>query len=252
MRQVVPSTIISFLEETYPWLKGGQPDSSPRDPGTVHGLLELLNRVSEELLQMTPEDFSKFITVREELRAGLELNRRWRPFNGAEVEAIRTVHRLLKACPDDAAPVSTAGLEFVSDADLRADLRRDLGEVNKALLNGEWKGATVLAGSITEALLLWALQNKRTEADLQAAASKMGRVVDLTKRPLDRWDLHDLIEFAHESELISESTRIAADQGRDFRNLIHPGKAMRLARKCNRSTSLLGVGATEAVIDDLS
>jgi hypothetical protein len=32
------------------------------------------------------------------------------------------------------------------------------------------KGTTVLAGSIVEALLLWALQSKRTDAELQAAA----------------------------------------------------------------------------------
>ena len=100
--------------------------------------------------------------------------------------------------------------------------------------------------------MLWALQNKRTAADLQAAAAQLGRTIDLRKRALEFWVLHELIEYAHATRLITDSTRAAADQSRDFRNLIHPGKAMRLAKKCNRSTALLGVGAVEAVIADLS
>jgi hypothetical protein len=72
----------------------------------------------------------------------------------------RQSDRLLRTCPDDAPAPSTTDPAFISDADLRADLLQDLGEVNRSLHNGEWKGATVLAGSIVEALLLWALPTK--------------------------------------------------------------------------------------------
>ena len=130
--------------------------------------------------------------------------------------------------------------------------QRTLSEANKSLYNSEWKAATVLAGSIVEALLLWALQNKKTEAELITIAAQVGRKIDLKSKPLERWDLHDLIGFAHESRLISDSTKMAADQGKNFRNLIHPGRAMRLAMKCNRATALLGIGAAEAVIADFS
>jgi hypothetical protein len=74
---------------------------------------------------------------------------------------------------------NTTDPAFISDADLRTDLRQDLGEVNRPLHNGEWKGATVPAGLIVEALLLWALQNKRTNAELQAAAVRLGTSINL-------------------------------------------------------------------------
>jgi hypothetical protein len=106
----------------------------------------------------------------------------------------------------------------------------------------------VLAGSIVEALLLWALQNKTTDADRQAAAGRLARSIS---RPLERWDLYELIDYAHATKLISDSTKKAADLCRDFRNFIHPGKTKRLAKRCSRSTAHLAVGAVEAVIEDL-
>jgi HJR/Mrr/RecB family endonuclease len=135
---------------------------------------------------------------------------------------------------------------------MRADLHRDLGEVNRALQNGEWKAATVLAGSILEAFLLWALKSKRNSDDIQKAAAKLGKIINLGKRSLDEWHLSDLIAFSEATGVISASTKSAADQCRDFRNLIHPGRAQRLAIKCSRATALLAVGAVEAVIGELS
>jgi hypothetical protein len=146
--------------------------------------------------------------------------------------------------------LGTSDPAFVTDPELRADLHRDLGEANRALQNGEWKATTVLAGSIVEALLLWALQTRKTPTDIQNATAALGKAVNA--RPLDRWDLFELIESAHDTDLIGASTKAAADQAKDFRNLIHPGRAMRLAKKCNRATALLGMGAVEAVIVDLS
>jgi hypothetical protein len=251
MPRVVPSAIVSFLKTAYPWLPDQSVPADPRDPGEVSGLLVLLDRVPDELFQLGPADFAAFIAATERLRMGIVRNE-WRSFTGSEGASIRTIYRLLSTCPDAAPAAGTTDPAFISDPDLRADLRRDLGEVNRSLQNGEWKGATVLAGSIVEAVLLWALQNKKTTSDLQAAAASLGKKIDLTIRPIERWDLHELIEYAHATSLISDSTRTAADQGRDFRNLIHPGKAMRLAKKCNRATAHLGVGAVEAVIQDLS
>jgi hypothetical protein len=213
--------------------------------------LALVEGIPDELIQLQPADFADFITAIEKLRIEL-ISPTWKVPDTSERQAIRTIYRLLSTCPDEAPAAGTTDPAFISDADLRADLHRDLGEIKRSLHNGEWKGATVLAGSMVEALLLWALQNKRTDADLQAAAAQLGRTIDLRKRSLEFWVLHELIEYAHATHLISDSTRAAADQSRDFRNLIHPGKAMRLAKKCNRSTALLGVGAVEAVIADLS
>jgi hypothetical protein len=100
--------------------------------------------------------------------------------------------------------------------------------------------------------LLWALQNRKTPAEIKAAARAAGKTIDLTTRPLEKWDLSELIKLARATGIISPSTRAAADQSRYFRNLIHPGRAQRLSMKCNRATALLGAGAVEAVIAELS
>jgi hypothetical protein len=48
-------------------------------------------------------------------------------------------------------------LSFIQHSDLRESIRNDVGAANRALLNCEWKAATVLAGATIEALLHWAL-----------------------------------------------------------------------------------------------
>jgi hypothetical protein len=55
-----------------------------------------------------------------------------------------------------------------------------------------------------------------------------------------------------EAKLITPTTVAQCDLARGFRNLIHPGRALRLQDKCTRSTALAAIGAVEAVIEDLT
>jgi hypothetical protein len=107
---------------------------------------------------------------------------------------------LLRLCPDEAPSASTTGLEFITEHELRTDLRTDLGVVDRALSDGEWKAATVLAGSVIEALLLWKLaQFVETEiARIRPGAR------DLPTKPLDKWDLADYIEAASRLKVIDK------------------------------------------------
>jgi hypothetical protein len=60
----------------------------------------------------------------------------------------------MRACPDEAPSPRTAALAFSGDQALRDSIRLDISAANQALAEAEWKGATVLAGSAVEALLL--------------------------------------------------------------------------------------------------
>jgi hypothetical protein len=51
--------------------------------------------------------------------------------------------------------------------------------------------------------------------------------------------------------LLSPDTCKAALLAKDFRNLVHPGRAARLNQACNRGTAYSAVGALEHVIEDL-
>jgi hypothetical protein len=52
--------------------------------------------------------------------------------------------------------------------------------------------------------------------------------------------------------VIKADTRTQARLAKDYRNLIHPGRAARLTQKCDRGTALVTVAAVELVIRDLT
>jgi hypothetical protein len=160
---------------------------------------------------------------------------------------------VLSKCPDEFPPTaSTADLAFIPDTDLRESIRRDMAAADRAFANIEWKAATVLAGSAIEALLLWAIASG-PKADVGGAAT--GVVAAGLRQPhtdANRWDLSDYSAGASTLGIITLDTFKAASLARDFRNLIHPGKAARLNQVCDRGTAHTALGALDHVVRDLS
>lgn len=52
--------------------------------------------------------------------------------------------------------------------------------------------------------------------------------------------------------LITGDTATLLQLVKDFRNLIHPGRSERLAKKCDRSTALTALAGIVAVVNELS
>ena len=130
---------------------------------------------------------------------------------------------------------------------------RDLAAVASALLNSEWKATTVLGGSIVEALLLWAIQQRATQ-EISSAASQAVQKQILKSTPHqdpERWHISEFIAVAKELNLIKPHTETQARLLQDFRNLIHPGKVVRTGQKCNAGTAHGAVAAVEFVIEDI-
>ncbi len=88
-------------------------------------------------------------------------------------DPVSLVHRMLSKCPDEAPAAGTEELKFVTDQALRNSLRPDLSAAESALHNGEWKAATVLAGSAIEALLLWSVITQHKAADIETVLVPM-------------------------------------------------------------------------------
>lgn len=169
-------------------------------------------------------------------------------------DAITVIRRTLAKCADEYPPSATTELTFITDALLRENIRRDLGAVERALNNAEWKAATVLAGATIEALLHWRLQEPSTSAGIQAAVTTLVAHGTIKKPPgdIDRWELHHFIEVAAQLNLLKPDTCTSARLAQNFRNLIHPGRAARLDQACDRPTAYIAVGALDQVIQDLS
>ena len=121
-------------------------------------------------------------------------------------------------------------------------MRRDLGAANRALNYAEWKAATVLAGATIEALLHWGLQ--QTPPELAAIQDSIRALVasgtiGQPRGDIDRWELHHFIEVAAHLNLLKPDTCSAARLAQNFRNLIHPGRAARLAQTCDHATAAI-------------
>ena len=71
------------------------------------------------------------------------------------------------------------------------------------------------------------------------------------EKPID-WSLHHLTEAARSLKILSEQTAAQCRIAKGFRNLIHPGRAARLAQKCSLGTALSALAAVEHVVGDLS
>jgi hypothetical protein len=165
------------------------------------------------------------------------------PFIGG-VDPITIIRSALERCPDELPSPLTTGLAFIPDDDLRESIRRDISGANQAVHSGEWKAATVLAGAAIEALLLWSVQQP-------SAKGRLGKLRMKLPADTEHWSLAQFIDVAEGIDLISKDTAKAASLAKDFRNLIHPGRAVRLGQSCDRGTALLAVAALEHVARDL-
>ena len=132
------------------------------------------------------------------------------------------VRKIIAACPDARPSPSTAELTFISDADLRDSIRIDISTATSSFNNGEWKGATVMAGSTAEALLLWSIQQKLWPIVLRAMRSLSNK----PKGTPEGWGLANYIDVAERLKIIKVDTATQARLAKNFRNLIHPGRQL--------------------------
>jgi len=175
--------------------------------------------------------------------------------SGFDLNPLELIRRALADCPDEAAAAETVELAFIADSALRESIRVDLSAASRDLAEGEWKGATVLAGAATEALLLWALQEHDTHHPEALLTTTKELVAAGTFREPDpnpeTWTLHMYVEVAARLRLIPSDTATLVRLAKGFRNLIHPGRAQRRGQKVDRSTALGALAAALAVARDL-
>jgi hypothetical protein len=261
MPRVVPSQVVQVIEKYFPQTKTATNISFTLDRGHRNecvSLAKLLDQIPAELLNPpTVDDYVKLISNIAILNFTLES---WKTISRSHIDAlcgkeeegnpISIIHDMLLKCPDEAISSKTAGLEFIDDLNFRDSLRLDLSSANSALSNGEWKAATVLAGAITEALLLWAI-NKVTPVR-QSDIEKAMKECKIKENDSNKWVLAQYNSVAKELNIIQERTYTQVDLAREFRDLIHPGREVREKVKCSIATAHSGIAAVELVIEDLS
>jgi hypothetical protein len=217
--------------------------------GFVHAVLDLIGRIPDELIRLPPGEFALFLANVSALRDA------WGDRKGDQISVISLppcahrpileIRQYLEKCPDEAPAPQTTGLQFVGDVAFRDTLRTDISSADSALMNHEYKAATVLAGSVVEALLLWALE-------AHGVSKVRATVKGVPSTALNIWGLGDLIKAAHGCKLIGNDTKAQAELAQNFRNLIHPGRQARLQDACDRGTALGALAAIERIATDLA
>ncbi len=139
---------------------------------------------------------------------------------------------------------------FIPEESLRVSIQVDISSADRAFNNGEWKAGTVLAAAAVEALLLWSL-NQRSEAERQSAIQNRNLKLNAARPEGRDWDLSSYIAIASELDHIGSETTTQAGLAKDFRNLIHPGREIRLGQKCDRGTARSALAALDHVVRDL-
>ena len=181
------------------------------------GILNLMKDVPDELVVMTDADYSDLIlaksTIENYLAHSVARGTGGTVDHVKGSDAITVIRRTLAKCSDEYPPSATTELSFINDEPLRENIRRDLGAVERALNNAEWKAATVLAGAAIEALLHWRLQEPSTFPEIQVAATALEANGTIKKRrsDIDRWELHDFIEVAAYSTCSSLTHAVKRD-----------------------------------------
>jgi hypothetical protein len=269
MPRVVPRLVAALMESLFPPFLS--PDTETREgpnarqamPASYRGQLEavltLIEQVPNELITLHGPEYVDLIASIAAVRSILK---RWETHHGPDLipipglsgfNPVVVIHHALARCPDQFPSLGTVELSFLQPDDLRENLRLDISTSNRALANNDWKAATVLAGSVVEALLLWGLQQQNPSNVMNTASGLVG--ISLRQKPptdLERWQLHEYIEVAAALDIIRSDTATQARLAKDFRNLIHPGRAARLGQTCDRGTALSAIAAVEHVMRDLT
>jgi hypothetical protein len=261
MPRIVPSQVVDVIDQVFPSAKTQQNTQSGRisiDKGyqkELAAIIELVEQIPSELIILDAENHIKFLmsisAIRNAIKGWITGSKAIERIIGyGNLNPITLLRNSLSLCPDEGIDPSTSGLDYISDPDFKESLQIDISAANQALRNGEWKAATVLAGSVIEALLLWALQEIQATDPDKINNARNG----LTSNPgqnLEKWTLYQLIYVAEEIGVITRDTATQSRLAKDFRNLIHPGRSARKQQICDRGTALSAVAAIEHVDRDL-
>lgn len=114
-----------------------------------------------------------------------------------------------------------AKFDSIQDKDVRELLLRDMQECVIAIATGQAKSATIMAGSIIEALLYTKIKEKGI------VSYSIQRNTQSKNVKLENMALAELLFVAEQEKMVSNNSIHLSHYVRDYRNFIHPAKEIR-------------------------
>lgn len=129
--------------------------------------------------------------------------------------------------------------DYITAKEFRESLEADYAEMKKCFEVRAWKGSQVLAGSIVETLLL----------DYIVSTGNSSRV---SKDPL-KMDLAEAISICRSESVLTDRTGDLCSVIRSYRNLIHPGRMVRLGEQPpNRESASIALALVDIITEEIS
>lgn len=125
--------------------------------------------------------------------------------------------------------------DFITDSDLRASLESDSRELDRCLASEAWKSVHVLSGSVVEAVLVDYFVGIGQE----------------NPDPL-KMSFHELVIAAHDADVLSDKAADLCSVVKGYRNLIHPGRVLRLAESVDEDGARVAYALAAIVVKEVS
>ncbi len=125
--------------------------------------------------------------------------------------------------------------DFITDEDFRTVLEADQKEMRQCAESKAWKAVHVLAGSIIEAVLI----------DYLIAEEHVCRDDAL------KMDLGKAVKLAAEKSIISEKAAALSSVIKEYRNLIHPGRSIRMAETTSAASARIAESLVEMILTEI-
>lgn len=127
---------------------------------------------------------------------------------------------------------------FISDEEFRKIFIADYSEMNSCAEAKAWKSVMIISGSIIEALLIDSLVNSNMK--------------EYPKSKLLRIDLNKAITLCSENGILSDKAKNLSDVVRNYRNLIHPGKIIRMQENPSEQDATIAKSLVDIILRELS
>jgi hypothetical protein len=131
----------------------------------------------------------------------------------------------------------TMTFDFVNDEEIKQLLRRDYAELEKCFETKASKSVLILSGSILEAVLIDYFTSNISDAE------------EITR--LYKESLGGLIERANYEKIIGNNNKNFSSGIQGYRNLIHPGREVRLKEKFDFDTASLSFSALKLILKEV-
>jgi hypothetical protein len=129
--------------------------------------------------------------------------------------------------------------DFITTQEFRESLELDYAEMRACASKAAWKSVQVLAGSIVEALLV----------DYLVATNEPARP---GKNPL-AMDLVDAIALCRSEGILTARTADLSSVIRSYRNLIHPGRLIRLKEEQpTQASAMIAISLVDLIIEEVA